>query len=74
MCEHFVVPPIGSRDVACAERSNIRRFEHFLQLLDVVDDAFNVHASQSSSTKGEWVKSERRTSGSVPRNKVRDWQ
>jgi hypothetical protein len=30
MCEHFVVPAIGSRDVACAEWPNIRRFEHFL--------------------------------------------
>ena len=28
--EHFVVPTIGSRDVACAEWPNIRRFEHFL--------------------------------------------
>jgi hypothetical protein len=30
MREHFVVPAIGSRDVACAEWPNIRRFEHFL--------------------------------------------
>jgi hypothetical protein len=44
MSEHFVVPAIGSRDVACAERSNIRRFEHFLYLLDLVNDAFNVHS------------------------------
>jgi hypothetical protein len=29
MREHFVVPSIGSRDVACAEWPNIRRFEHF---------------------------------------------
>ena len=28
--EPFVVPSIGSRDVACAEWPNIRRFEHFL--------------------------------------------
>ena len=28
--EHFVVPSIRSRDVACAEWPNIRRFEHFL--------------------------------------------
>jgi hypothetical protein len=28
--EHFVVPPIRSRQIACAEWSNIRRFEHFL--------------------------------------------
>ena len=30
MREHFIVPAIRSRDVACAEWSNIRRFEHFL--------------------------------------------
>ena len=43
MCKHFVVPSICSRDVACAERPNVRRFEHFLQLLDLIDDALNVH-------------------------------
>jgi hypothetical protein len=46
MRQHFVVPMIGSRDVGCAQRSNVRRFEHFLKLLDVANDAFNVHASQ----------------------------
>jgi len=45
MREHFIVPSIGSRDVACAEWPNIRRFEHFLYLRNLVDDAFNVHAS-----------------------------
>jgi hypothetical protein len=30
MREHFVVPSIRSRDVACAEWPDIRRFEHFL--------------------------------------------
>jgi hypothetical protein len=30
MREHFVVSSIGSRDVACAEWPDIRRFEHFL--------------------------------------------
>jgi hypothetical protein len=38
------MPPIRSREVACAEWSNVRRFEHFLKLLDVVNDAFNVHS------------------------------
>jgi hypothetical protein len=51
MREHFVVPSIGSRDVACAEWPNIRRFEHFLELLNLVNDAFNVHASQSSKKR-----------------------
>ena len=49
--EHFIVPSIGGRDVAWAKRPNIRRFEHFLKLLDLVNDAFNVHASQSSRRK-----------------------
>ena len=44
MGEHLVVPSIGSRDVACAEWSNVRGLEHFLQLLNLVNDAFNVHA------------------------------
>src|SRR3954463_11815863 len=42
-CEPFVVPPVRSRNVALAEWPYVRRFEHFLQLLDVIDDAFNVH-------------------------------
>jgi hypothetical protein len=49
--EHLVVSPIRSREVACAERPNIRRFEHFLELLNLVNDAFNVHASQSSKRR-----------------------
>jgi len=53
------VPSVRSRDVGCAEWPRIRRFEHFLYLLDFVNNAFNVHASQSSSTKCEWVKRKR---------------
>jgi hypothetical protein len=49
--EHFVVPPIRSREIAGAEWPNIRRFEHFLQLLNLVNYAFNVHASQSSKRR-----------------------
>ena len=56
MCEHFIVPAIGSRDVACAEWPNIRRFEHFLQLLDVVDNAFNVHSVSISNISTATVK------------------
>jgi hypothetical protein len=44
--EHFVVPSIGCREVACPEWPNIRRFEHFLCLLNLVNYAFNIHASQ----------------------------
>ena len=49
MREHFVVPSICGRDVACAEWSNVRRFEHFLKLLDVVNYAFNVHSVSISN-------------------------
>jgi hypothetical protein len=51
MREHFVVPPIRRREVARPQRSDVRSFEHFLKLLNLVNDAFNVHASQSSEEK-----------------------
>jgi hypothetical protein len=56
MCEHFIVPSIGSRDVACAEWPYIRRFEHLLKLLDVVNDAFNVHSVSISNISTATVK------------------
>jgi len=59
MREHLVVSSIRSRDVGCAEWPRIRRFEHFLYLLDFVNNTFNVHTSQSSSTKCECVKRKR---------------
>jgi len=40
---HLIVSSIGGSDIACAEWPDIWRVEHFLQLLDVVNDAFNVH-------------------------------
>jgi hypothetical protein len=43
------MPSICSREVAWAERPDIRRFEHFPYLLDIANDAFNVHASQYPS-------------------------
>ena len=49
--ELFIVPSIGGRDVTCSERPNIGRFKHFLQLLDVVNDALNIHALQSWSRR-----------------------
>jgi hypothetical protein len=61
--EHLVVPSIGSRDVACAERSNVRRFEHFLQLLDIVNDAFNVHSVSISNKRAATVKRRRASGG-----------
>jgi hypothetical protein len=56
MRKHLVVPAIGGRDVACAERPNVRRFEHFLQLLDLVNCAFNVHAVSISNMSVAIVK------------------
>jgi hypothetical protein len=46
MRKHLIMPSIRSRDVASAEGPNIGRFEHFLYLLNLANDAFNVHASQ----------------------------
>ena len=43
MREHFVVPSIRSREIARPQRPNIRCLEHFLELFDVVNSAFNVH-------------------------------
>jgi hypothetical protein len=59
MRQHFIVLAIRSGDIVCAEWSSVCRLEHFLQLLNLVDDAFNVHGSQSSSTKRESVKLKR---------------
>ena len=56
MREHFVVPSIGSSKVACAEWPNIRPFEHFLKLLNIVDDAFNVHSVSISDMSVAFVK------------------
>jgi hypothetical protein len=56
MREHFVVPSICSSDVACAEWSNIGRFEHLLQLLNLVNDAFNVHSVPISDMSVAFVK------------------
>jgi hypothetical protein len=54
--EHFVVPSIQRREVTCTERPNVRYFEHFLQLLDVVNGAFNVHYVSISNIGGAIVK------------------
>jgi hypothetical protein len=56
MCEHFVVPAIVSHDVAWAEWPNIRRFEHFLYLLNLVNDTFGVHSVPISDMIVAFVK------------------
>jgi len=48
MRQHFIVPAIRSGDISCSEWSNIRCFEHFLYLLNFVDDALYIHARQYS--------------------------
>jgi hypothetical protein len=45
--KYFIVPSIRGRDVACAKRSNIGSFEHLLELLDVVNDAVDIHIHAS---------------------------
>ena len=59
MGELLMVPEIRSGDVVFAEWPDIRRFENFLKLLDIINDAFNVHASQSSERRREAVKLKR---------------
>ena len=50
-CECFVVPSICSKDVGFPEWSNVGTFKHLLELLDVIDDAFNIHPQQYSGTR-----------------------
>ena len=52
----FIVPPIGSRDVACSEGPYVRSFEHFLQLLDVGNDLLSVHSASIIQQKRREVK------------------
>jgi hypothetical protein len=44
MREHFVMLSIRSREVACAEWSNIRRCEDALKALDFGNSLLGVHA------------------------------
>lgn len=39
----LIVPLIGSQDIRCTQRPDIRQFEHLLQRLDFANDPFNVH-------------------------------
>ena len=55
MGEHLVVPAIGGGDVARGEWTNVRGLEHFLQLLNVANDAFDVHVSPSSKRRRQRV-------------------
>jgi hypothetical protein len=68
--EHFVVPSIRSREVAGAQRPYIRGLEHFLELFDVVNSAFNVHSVSISNmgaaiVKGGGIGMSKRTDSAV---------
>jgi hypothetical protein len=56
MREHFVVPPIQGREVGGIQRPDIRGLEHFLELFDVVNSAFNVHSVIISNMRVALVK------------------
>lgn len=40
---YCIMPSIRRREIGRSEWPDIGRFEHFLKLLDFVDNAFNVH-------------------------------
>jgi len=48
MRQPFIVPSIRGRDIGFLERPDIGSFEHLFQLLDFINDAFNVHPQQYS--------------------------
>ena len=50
---------LAAENVACSEWPNIRSFEHFLQLLDVVNDTFNVHSVSISDMSASIRQTER---------------
>jgi hypothetical protein len=48
VCQPLIVPSIRGTDIGFLEWPDIRSFEHLLELLDFVNDAFNVHLQQYS--------------------------
>jgi hypothetical protein len=56
MRQLFVVAPICSGDVARGEGPDVRGFEHFPQLLDLVNGAFYVHSVSISNIRVVVVK------------------
>ena len=45
------MPSICRRDVGFPEGSNVGSFEHLLELLDIIDDALNIHPKQYSGAR-----------------------
>jgi hypothetical protein len=56
MREHFVVPSIGSREVAWAHRSGIGHGEDALKPLDFGNGLLSVHSLSIIQQKRPWVK------------------
>jgi len=48
MRQRLIVPSIRGRDIGFLKRPDIGSLEHLLQLLDLVNYAFNVHPLQYS--------------------------
>jgi hypothetical protein len=48
MRQPFIVPSIRGRDIGFFKWPDIRSFKHLLQLLDVINYAFDVHRQQYS--------------------------
>lgn len=45
------MPAICGGNVAFAEWPNVGTFKHFLELLDIINDAFDIHPGQYSGTR-----------------------
>jgi hypothetical protein len=50
------MPAIRCKDVGFLEWPNVGAFKHLLELLDVIDDAFNIHPQQYRRTPYFYVK------------------
>ena len=51
MRQHLIVPSICGSDIGLLEWPDIRSLEHLLELLDFINDAFNVHPQQYSERR-----------------------
>jgi len=49
--QRLIVPSIRRRDIACAEWSNVRSFIQLFELLNLIDDPLDVHATISIAEK-----------------------
>jgi hypothetical protein len=56
VCEHFVVPPIGSGEVALGQRSNVRYCQDALKALNFGDSLLGIHPVSISNISTATVK------------------